>query len=285
MDWYFGQKHYKYIMVITNSVLLHKMLTDGLEWCGLRVDYCDVFYQMFGLPFWRHPFTVNNWWANNTTFLQICSDEETNLHIGCPWCWVHFQLYLFIWWTIPLRVLMYSVLTEIMAWMLIDGLAIVLYQKGCKYKIYEKAFFCPKTTPMHFRVKGTLYQSILFCYRKAIQCIEQFVWLSFSRAPCKDHSLDLWNSVSRCSLNSWCEGTRGWRLFGNFCSSSFSLACYTCVLKLQCVISAPLTSPNRMYKERNILYAMIYRFFCSHSLLSVVHFKRSCSLTNEYSLK
>ncbi len=23
--------------------LLHKTLTDGLEWCGLLVDYCDVF--------------------------------------------------------------------------------------------------------------------------------------------------------------------------------------------------------------------------------------------------
>ncbi len=22
---------------------LHKTLTDGLEWCGLLVDYCDVF--------------------------------------------------------------------------------------------------------------------------------------------------------------------------------------------------------------------------------------------------
>ncbi len=53
----------------THSLLLHKMLTDGLEWCGL---WC--FYQLFGLSFWRHPFTeedplVSKWY--NAKFLQI----------------------------------------------------------------------------------------------------------------------------------------------------------------------------------------------------------------------
>ncbi len=27
----------------TSSFWLHKTLTDGLEWCELLVDYCDVF--------------------------------------------------------------------------------------------------------------------------------------------------------------------------------------------------------------------------------------------------
>ncbi len=27
----------------THSFSLNKMLIDGLEWCGLLVDYCDVF--------------------------------------------------------------------------------------------------------------------------------------------------------------------------------------------------------------------------------------------------
>ncbi len=39
------------------------------------------FYQLFGLSFWRHPFTAEDpllsKWCN-VTFLQICSDEETN---------------------------------------------------------------------------------------------------------------------------------------------------------------------------------------------------------------
>ncbi len=48
----------------------HTMLTDGLEWCGLL--WC--FYQLFGLSFWRHPFTaedplLSKWW--NATFLKI----------------------------------------------------------------------------------------------------------------------------------------------------------------------------------------------------------------------
>ncbi len=53
-----------------------KTLIDELEWCGLLGDYCDVFNQLFGLSFWRHPFTaedplVSKWY--NAKFLQICS--------------------------------------------------------------------------------------------------------------------------------------------------------------------------------------------------------------------
>ncbi len=61
-------------------------ITCGLLWC---------FYQLFGLSFWRHPFTaedplVSKWW--NATFLQICSHEETNLSTSwMAWGWVTFQ--------------------------------------------------------------------------------------------------------------------------------------------------------------------------------------------------
>ncbi len=54
-------------------------ITCGLLWC---------FYQLFGLSFWRHPFTaedplVSKWC--HATFFQICSDEEkTNLHLRLP---------------------------------------------------------------------------------------------------------------------------------------------------------------------------------------------------------
>ncbi len=63
-----------------HSFSLHKMLTDGLEWCRLLV----MFYQLFGLSFWRHPFTaehplVSKWC--NATFSK--SDEETT-HLGWP---------------------------------------------------------------------------------------------------------------------------------------------------------------------------------------------------------
>ncbi len=58
----------------------------GLLWC---------FYQLFGLSFWRHPFTVEDplvsKWCN-ATFLQICSDEETNSSTSwMAWGWVKFQ--------------------------------------------------------------------------------------------------------------------------------------------------------------------------------------------------
>ncbi len=64
------------LLLIMDSILLirsfwfHEMLTDGLEWCGLL--WC--FYQLFGLSFWRHPFTAEDpllrQWCN-ATFLQI----------------------------------------------------------------------------------------------------------------------------------------------------------------------------------------------------------------------
>ncbi len=48
-----------------------------MDWSGLL--WC--FYQMFGLSIWRHPFTAEHpllsKWCK-TTFLQICSHEETN---------------------------------------------------------------------------------------------------------------------------------------------------------------------------------------------------------------
>ncbi len=74
--------------------------TCGLLWC---------FYQLFGLSFWRHPFTaedqlVSKWC--NAKFLQICSDEETNSSTSwMAWRWVNFQQMLIFGWTIPLMLL------------------------------------------------------------------------------------------------------------------------------------------------------------------------------------
>ncbi len=62
-------------LFLTNTLSLYKTFIDRLELCGLLWDL----YQLFGLSFWRHPFTaedplVNKWY--NATFLQICSDEK-----------------------------------------------------------------------------------------------------------------------------------------------------------------------------------------------------------------
>ncbi len=78
-----------FFFVYFKNTAFHKTLTDGLEGCGL---WC--FYQLFGLSFWRHPFTsedplVSKSW--NATFLQICSDEETNSsRTWMSWRWIHF---------------------------------------------------------------------------------------------------------------------------------------------------------------------------------------------------
>ncbi len=81
-DSYFGWKQRFEIKNVfcfwqTRSFSLHKTSIDVPESCGLF--WC--FYQMFRLSFWRHPFTaedplVSKWC--NATFLQICSDEDTN---------------------------------------------------------------------------------------------------------------------------------------------------------------------------------------------------------------
>ncbi len=34
--------YYGFVFLQTCSFSLHNKLTDGLEWCGLLVDYCDV---------------------------------------------------------------------------------------------------------------------------------------------------------------------------------------------------------------------------------------------------
>ncbi len=62
-----------------------------MYWSG--VDYC--FYQLFGLSFWRHPFTAEDpllsKWCS-ATFLQICSHEETNSSKSwMAWGWVHLK--------------------------------------------------------------------------------------------------------------------------------------------------------------------------------------------------
>ncbi len=60
MDSYFGHNICDGLKLVKNIFMmdlfltntgfsLHKMLTDGLEWCGLLVDYCDVFISCWTL--------------------------------------------------------------------------------------------------------------------------------------------------------------------------------------------------------------------------------------------
>ncbi len=90
----------------TLSFSFHNTLIDGLKSCG----FLSCFYQLLGLSFWRHPFTVKDplvsKWCN-TKFLQIYSNEETNIYIlnglrvctfsgNCIWVTRFFNLWCFL---------------------------------------------------------------------------------------------------------------------------------------------------------------------------------------------
>ncbi len=72
---------------IDKNILIHLFLTNeqlftsqDVNWWTWR-GFLWCFYQLFGLWFWRHPFTtehplVSKWWY--ITFNQICSDEEVH---------------------------------------------------------------------------------------------------------------------------------------------------------------------------------------------------------------
>ncbi len=64
MSWWIYHKH---------TAFYWRLESYGLQWC---------FYQLFGLSFWRHPFTAENpsvsKWCN-AKFLQTRSDEETTM--------------------------------------------------------------------------------------------------------------------------------------------------------------------------------------------------------------
>ncbi len=71
---------------------------DGLVWCGLL----QCFYQLFGLSFWRHPFTAEEpLWASDAMLHFSKSDEETNSSTSCmTWVGAKFQHIVISGWTI-----------------------------------------------------------------------------------------------------------------------------------------------------------------------------------------
>ncbi len=82
MDLYFVQKwrfkvktsHWYICFIQIHSFSLHKTLTDGLEWCGLL--WC--LNQLFGLPFWRHPFTAEDPLVNKLCIAKFFHEETTS---------------------------------------------------------------------------------------------------------------------------------------------------------------------------------------------------------------
>ncbi len=52
-----------------NSILVHKMWIDGLNWITCGLLWC--FYQPFGLSIWRHPFTAEDLLVSNNVMLHF----------------------------------------------------------------------------------------------------------------------------------------------------------------------------------------------------------------------
>jgi len=82
-------------LFLTNTAFIHKTLIDKLEWCGSLLGYFNSFYQLFGLSFWRQPFTAEDtlvYIGINANFYQICPHKETNSSTcWMAWEWVNFQ--------------------------------------------------------------------------------------------------------------------------------------------------------------------------------------------------
>ncbi len=65
----------------THSFSLKKTFIVRLELCGFDYGSLWCFYKLFGLSFWRHPFTTEHPFMSkwcNAEFLQIFSNGETN---------------------------------------------------------------------------------------------------------------------------------------------------------------------------------------------------------------
>ncbi len=109
MDSYFGQTWWFENALMLDLFLANTQLFSskyinwwtGVVWITCGLLWC--FHQLFGLSFWRHPFTaehplLSKWW--NDKLHQNCSDEETN-SFWIAWGWVHFQQIFIFGWTIP----------------------------------------------------------------------------------------------------------------------------------------------------------------------------------------
>ncbi len=85
------------------SFCLLKMLIDGLEWCGLLVDYCDVFISCLDSHSdGTHSLQSIRCWASDGMLHFSKSDEETNSSTSwMTWGWAHFQQMFIFGWTIP----------------------------------------------------------------------------------------------------------------------------------------------------------------------------------------
>ncbi len=106
-DWLFHwRKHYYglWTLILVKNVLMDLFFTStqllsspdvnwwtGVVWITCGLLWC--FYQLFGLSFWRHPFTAEHPLLRRDAVTHFYkSDEETNSSTSwMVWGWEHFQ--------------------------------------------------------------------------------------------------------------------------------------------------------------------------------------------------
>ncbi len=68
----------------THRLSLHKMWIDGLGWCGLFVDYCDVFISCLDSHFdGTHSLQRIHWWASDLS-KSFLMKKQTYPNLGWP---------------------------------------------------------------------------------------------------------------------------------------------------------------------------------------------------------
>ncbi len=84
---------------------LQKMLIDGLEWCGLLVDYCDVFISCLDSHSdGTHSLQMIHWWTSDVMLhfsKSVPVKKQTHLHLNWPeWIFISGWIIPNIWpWT------------------------------------------------------------------------------------------------------------------------------------------------------------------------------------------
>ncbi len=76
--WVYGNP-WPFLVGIRCIPAYHVDYTTGLEWCGLLVDYCDVFISCLDSHSdGTHSLQSSHWWASDAMLNFLKSDEETN---------------------------------------------------------------------------------------------------------------------------------------------------------------------------------------------------------------
>ncbi len=86
-------------LFLTNSWFL--ISQDVNLWTGVVWIVCGLLWCFYQLSFWRYPFTAEDPLIRkscNAEFLQICSNEETNLSTSwVAWEYIFKQMFMFGW--------------------------------------------------------------------------------------------------------------------------------------------------------------------------------------------